>query len=63
MGFVINIEGTFEGVDRAQIRDYIESVVTEAEGQAPQRVIFHTAVTQSPDERRRQLMALQRDDR
>lgn len=58
MGVAVNISGSFDGVDRAQIRDYIESVVTEATGEPPQRVIYHTAAGQSPRERTRQLMAL-----
>jgi hypothetical protein len=63
MPVVITIKGTFEGLDRSQIRDYVESVVTEAQGESPQRVIFHTAVGQSPEDKRQQLMALQQSDR
>lgn len=59
MGLVINIEGSFDNVNREQVRKYVESLVTDSLGEAPQRVIFHTASgKQSPRERTRQLMAL-----
>lgn len=59
MGYIINIKGVFDGLNGKQIRDYVETVVAEAEGKSPQRVIFHSATGQSPDEKMRQLRALQ----
>ena len=60
MGYLINIEGDFSRVDLSQLEGYLQEVVQEATGDPMSRVIHHSSVNQTPDDKMRQLRRMER---
>ena len=60
MGYLINIEGDFSRVDLSQLEGYLQEVVQEATGDSMSRVVHHSSVNQTPDEKMRQLRRMER---